>query len=60
MISLNGLKIRVSGLDSYKEVEIRTYRLNKEMSELRFWKDKKLLDIKNIKNRDLSKQISGL
>jgi hypothetical protein len=30
------------------------------MSELRFWKDKKLLDIKKIKNTDLSKQISGL
>jgi hypothetical protein len=53
MISLNGLKLRVNGLDPYEEVEIRRYEINKEMSDLRFWRGNRLLDIKRLKNREL-------
>jgi len=52
-ISLKTMKLKINGLNPYDEVDIRIYRLNKEISELRFWRDEKLLDTQIIKNDSL-------
>jgi hypothetical protein len=52
-ISLNNTKIRINGLEPYEKIDIRIYKLSEEMSELRFWRAKSLLDVKRLKNSDL-------
>jgi hypothetical protein len=49
-VSLKTLNLKVNGLNPYDNVEIRLYKLNKEASELRFWRNNKLLDVQIIKN----------
>jgi hypothetical protein len=56
-ISFNNTKIRVNGLNPYEEVEIRIYKLNEQMSELRFWRGRQLLDVQRLKNKDINMQI---
>jgi hypothetical protein len=50
MISLKTLNLKVNGLNPYDDVEIRLYKLNSVLSELRFWKNNALLDIQFAKN----------
>ena len=52
-ISLNTLKIKVNKVNPYDYVEIRIYVLNREISELRFWREEELLDVQVFKNQDL-------
>jgi transposase len=49
-ISLKNLKLKVNGLNPYDDVDIRIYKLNNHISELRFWRDQHLLDTQIIKN----------
>jgi hypothetical protein len=49
-ISLKTLSLKVNGLNPYDNVEIRAYKLDKNISELRFWRSNKLLDVQIIKN----------
>jgi hypothetical protein len=49
-ISLKTLNLKVNGLNPYENVEIRLYKLNKDISQLRFWKNAHLLDAHIIKN----------
>jgi hypothetical protein len=49
-VSLKTLNLKVNGLNPYDVVEIRLYKLNLETSELRFWRNDKLLDVQIIKN----------
>jgi len=49
-ISLKTLNLKVSGLNPYDDVEIRLYKLNQNMSELRFWRNNRLLDVLFVKN----------
>ena len=52
-ISLNNLQMRVNNAVPRKRVTLRIYPLNKEISEVRFWCDNNLIDIKKVKNSDL-------
>ena len=49
-ISLKTLNLKVNGLNPYDDVEIRLYKLSPEASQLRFWRNDKLLDVQVIKN----------
>ena len=49
-VSLKTLNLKVNGLNPYDDVEIRLYKLNPQASELRFWRNDKLLDVQVIKN----------
>jgi hypothetical protein len=49
-VSLKTLILKVNGLNPYDDVEIRLYKLNQEISELRFWRNEHLLDLQIIKN----------
>jgi len=49
-ISLKTLTLKVSGINPYDDVEIRLYKLNQTMSELRFWRNNHLLDVQFVKN----------
>jgi hypothetical protein len=49
-ISLKTLNLKVNGLNPYADVEIRLYKLNSDLSQLRFWKNNALLDIQVAKN----------
>lgn len=51
-ISINNLEIAVNGKPRHS-VNGRIYPLNTQFSELRFWSDKELIDVKKIKNSDL-------
>jgi hypothetical protein len=49
-VSLKTLNLKVNSVNPYDDVEIRLYKLNKDISELRFWRNNKLLDVQIIKN----------
>jgi hypothetical protein len=49
-VSLKSLNLKVNGLNPRDYVEIRLYKLNQEISELRFWRNNCLLDVQIIKN----------
>lgn len=53
IISLNNFKFKVNGLNPYDNVNIRIYKLSNETSELRFWRNERLLDTQLIKNSHL-------
>jgi len=53
-LTLNRTKLRVNGVNPYDDIEIRIYRQNEEVSELRFWRKEELLDVQKLKNRDIS------
>jgi transposase InsO family protein len=42
--------LREQFLNEYDDVEVRIYKLNNDISELRFWKNNNLLDIQFAKN----------
>ncbi len=52
-ISLNNLQLKINNSVPREKVTLRIYPLNKALSEVRFWCNGKLLDIQNIKNKDL-------
>lgn len=52
-ISIDRKELKVNGLNPYEKVEVRIYKLNEEMCELRFWRNKQLLDKQRLKNKDL-------
>jgi len=52
-ISINNLRLKVNNATPRKRVALRIYPLNKDISEVRFWCDDKLIDIQRVKNSDL-------
>jgi transposase len=52
-ISINNLPLKVNHATPKKEVNLRIYPLNKDISEIRFWCEDKLIDVQRIKNSDL-------
>jgi hypothetical protein len=52
-ISINNLQLKVNHATPRKEVNLRIYPLNHEISEIRFWCEGKLMDLQRIKNSDL-------
>jgi hypothetical protein len=51
-ISVNNLQFKVHA-DPRKEVNLRFYPLNDQISEIRFWCEGKLIDVHKIKNSEL-------
>lgn len=52
-ISINNLQLKINNAVPRETVDLRIYPLNKSLSEVRFWCNGKLLDVQNIKNKDL-------
>ena len=52
-ISLNNLQLKVNNATPRKRVTLRIYPLNKDISEVRFWYDDKLIDVQRVKSSDL-------
>ena len=52
-ISINNLPLKVNHATPKKEVNLRIYPLNKDISEIRFWCEDKLIDVQKIKNSEL-------
>ena len=52
-ISINNLQLKVNHATPRKQVNLRIYPLNKELSEIRFWCEDKLIDVQKIKNSEL-------
>jgi len=48
-ISLNGLQLKVKNASPRETLFLRIYPLNKEVSEIRFWCQDKLIDIQKVK-----------
>jgi hypothetical protein len=51
-ISINNLQFKVHA-DPRKQVNLRIYPLDDEISEIRFWCDEKLIDVQKAKNSEL-------
>jgi len=51
-ISIHNLQFKVHS-DPRKQVNLRIYPLNDEISEIRFWCEEKLIDVQKVKNSDL-------
>jgi len=52
-ISISNLQLKVNHATPRKRVNLRIYPLNKQISEIRFWCESKLIDVQRIKNSDL-------
>jgi hypothetical protein len=52
-ISINNLHLKVNHATPRKEVTLRIYPLDKDIAEIRFWCEDKLIDVQKIKNSDL-------
>jgi len=52
-ISINNLKFKINKAVPRETVNLRIYPLNKILSEVRFWCNGELLDVQNVKNKDL-------
>jgi hypothetical protein len=52
-ISINNLQLKINNAVPHEKVTLRIYPLNKSLSEVRFWSNGKLLDVQNLKNKDL-------
>ena len=52
-ISIHNLQLKVNHATPRKEVNLRIYPLNHQISEIRFWCEGKLIDIQRVKNSDL-------
>jgi len=52
-ISINNLKFKINNAVPREKVTLRIYPLNNSLSEVRFWSNGKLLDVQNLKNKDL-------
>jgi hypothetical protein len=53
-ISFNNLELRVNGVNPRDKVNIRIYLMRDGLSEVRFWCQEKLVDVKKIKTKDLN------
>jgi hypothetical protein len=51
-ISIHNLQFKVHA-DPRKQVNLRIYPLNDELTEIRFWCEGKLIDVQKVKNTDL-------
>jgi hypothetical protein len=51
-VSIRNLQFKVHA-DPKKQVNLRIYTLNDQLSEIRFWCDGKLIDVHNVKSSDL-------
>ena len=51
-VSINNLQLKVNHATPRKEVNLRIYPQNKDISEIRFWCEDKLIDVQRIKNSD--------
>lgn len=51
-ISFFGLTFSVKG-SPYDVIELRTYKINDTISEIRFWYKNNLIDVKKVKNSDI-------
>jgi len=51
-ISIHNLQFKVHA-DPRKQINLRIYPLNDEISEIRFWCEGKLIDVQKVKNSDL-------
>jgi len=52
-ISFNNLQLKINNAVPREKVTLRIYPLSKSLSEVRFWCNGELLDVQNIKNKDL-------
>jgi len=52
-ISINKLQLKINNAVPREKVTLRIYPLNNSLSEVRFWSNGTLLDVQNIKNKDL-------
>lgn len=52
-ISINNLQLKVNHATPRKEVNLRIYPLNHQISEIRFWCEGKLIDVQRVKSSDL-------
>jgi hypothetical protein len=52
-ISISNLPLKVNHATPRKEVNLRIYPLKKDVSEIRFWCEDKLIDVQRVKNSDL-------
>ena len=52
-ITLKNLQLKVNNAVPRETVNLRIYPLNNTLSEVRFWCNGKLLDVQNVKNKDL-------
>lgn len=52
-ITLKNLKLKINNAVPRETVNLRIYPLNNTLSEVRFWCNGKLLDVQNVKNKDL-------
>ena len=52
-ISINNLKLKINKAVPREAVTLRIYPLNNSLSEVRFWCNGELLDVQNVKNKDL-------
>lgn len=52
-ISLNNLQLKINNAVPRETVNLRIYPLNKSLFEIRFWCGDKLLDVQNVKKKDL-------
>jgi len=51
-ISLNNFQLKVKA-DPYDTLNLRIYPINRTVSEIRFWREDKLVDMQRVKNSDL-------
>jgi hypothetical protein len=52
-ISINNLQLKVNHATPRKQINLRIYPLNQDVSEIRFWCEDQLIDVQKIKNSDL-------
>jgi hypothetical protein len=52
-ISINNLELKVNGAMPRETVNLRIYPMSNGVSEIRFWCNNKLIDVKRIKNSEL-------
>jgi hypothetical protein len=53
-VSINSLLLKVNGATPGEKVSIRIYPMNNGLSEIRFWRNARLLDIQRAKTQDLN------
>ncbi|MFH1452551.1 MAG: hypothetical protein ABIH00_01060 [Armatimonadota bacterium] len=52
-ISINNLQLKVNGAIPKETVNLRIYPINNQISEIRFWRRGKLIDVQRVKNSEL-------
>jgi hypothetical protein len=59
-VAINNIPVKVNGVDPHEALTIRVYPLSPAVSELRFWHEKRLVDVQTFKNRDLKGVFGGV